>query len=110
MWFDSRARLAEIEAQVSTARPVSQVSQRSEAGNPSPRVANVVTPLRKKLEIKPSAFDPEIYLTHLRASGPTSYGAAATALGWGETRTWLAEAHLLAQGLVVYRHGKAEVI
>ena len=120
MWFDVQAALAEILGQppattatAATQAPVarvlsqkSQVSQRSEAGNPSPRVAIVAfvaTHDRKKLEITPGASDPETYLAHLHASGPTTYGAAASSLGWGATRAWQAEAKLRAAGLV--RHG-----
>lgn len=50
----------------------------------------------------PSASDPDIYLAHLHASGSTTYGAAAVALGWGGTRAWRAEARLRAAGLVRY--------
>lgn len=40
--------------------------------------------------------DPDALLAHLRESGPTTYGAAASALGWGATRAWQAEARLRA--------------
>lgn len=59
-------------------------------------------PLEQKQEIALSASDPETYLDHLRLHGPTTYGAAATALGWGATRAWQAEARLRAAGLVRY--------
>lgn len=44
------------------------------------------------------------YLDFLHLHGPTTYGALATALGWGATRAWQAEAQLVAAGLV--RHDK----
>ena len=59
-------------------------------------------PPAQKLEITSSAPDPETYLAFLHASGPQTYGAAATALGWGATRAWQAEAQLRAAGLVTY--------
>lgn len=55
--------------------------------------------------------DTQAYLAFLSANGPVSYGAAAVALGWGATRTWRAEAQLVAAGLV--RHdglGKASLV
>jgi hypothetical protein len=39
-------------------------------------------------------------LDFLRQHGPTSYGAAASSLGWGCTRAWQAEARLRAAGMV----------
>lgn len=36
----------------------------------------------------------------LRLRGPMTYGAAASALGWGVTRAWQAEARLRAAGMV----------
>lgn len=38
------------------------------------------------------------FLTH---NGPSTYGAAAVALGWGATRAWRAEVALMAAGLAV---------
>ena len=47
-------------------------------------------------------------LALLRGRGPMSYGAAATALGWGATRAWQAEAALLAAGRIEHdRFGRA---
>jgi hypothetical protein len=48
------------------------------------------------------------YLAFLQSNGPASYGAAATALGWGATRAWQAEARLRAAGLaIIDKSGKA---
>jgi hypothetical protein len=44
--------------------------------------------------------DAGAYLDFLRLHGPATYGAAASALGWGATRAWQAEAALRAAGLV----------
>lgn len=44
--------------------------------------------------------DARTLLTHLERSGPSSYGAAASDLGWGNTRAWQAEAVLQAAGAI----------
>ena len=125
MWFDVRAKLAEIEGrppatsatpatQAPAARPVSQMSQVSqapEAQKPAFRVASVATvatPPRSKPETLPPAradgLDPDAdaYLDRLHLHGPATYGAMASAMGWGATRAWRAEARLRAAGLLVY--------
>ena len=120
MWFDVRAKLAEIEGrppattatQAPAARPVSQVSQVSqppEARKPAFRVASVAsvaTRPRPKSQPAPPAradgLDPDAgaYLDRLHLRGPATYGAMASAMGWGATRAWRAEATLRAAGLV----------
>ena len=45
-------------------------------------------------------LDAGTYLDRLRLFGPATYGAMASALGWGATRAWQAEAKLRAAGLV----------
>ena len=123
MWFDARAKLAEIAGappatfattatQAPTARPLSQMSQVSqapEAQNPAFRVANVAsvaTPPRLKSETAPPTrpdgldSDAGAYLDRLHLYGPATYGAMASAMGWGATRAWRAEAKLRALGLV----------
>ncbi|TQM94555.1 hypothetical protein [Roseinatronobacter monicus] len=130
MWFDARAKLAEIAGQppatsattatqAPAAPPVSQVSQPPEAQKPALRVASVAsvaavaTPPRSKPETAPPAradgLDPDAgaYLDRLRLHGPATYGAMASAMGWGATRAWRAEAKLRAAGLVAYREGRA---
>jgi hypothetical protein len=44
--------------------------------------------------------DARLLLAHLRQHGPTTYGAAAAALGWGATRAWQAEAALRQASLI----------
>jgi len=44
--------------------------------------------------------DARAYLAFLRSTDPNNIGAAASALGWGATRAWQAEARLRAAGLV----------
>lgn len=122
MWFDARAKLAEIAGkppatsattatQALAAPPVSQmsqVSQHPEAKTPAPHVATVATVAAPR---NPDRLPPDAlaYLAHLRRNGPATYGAMASALGWGATRAWQAEARLRAAGLVRYRHGKAHL-
>jgi hypothetical protein len=47
-------------------------------------------------------LDPDAgaYLDRLHLHGPATYGAMASAMGWGATRAWKAEAKLRAAGLV----------
>jgi hypothetical protein len=55
--------------------------------------------------------DTAAYLDFLQRDGPSTYGAAAVALGWGATRAWLAEAQLKAAGLVRNDiHGKTHLV
>lgn len=52
--------------------------------------------------IRADGLEPDAgaYLDRLRSQGPATYGAMATALGWGATRAWRAEAKLRALGLL----------
>ena len=104
MWFDARAKLAEIAGQpADSQKPALRVAV----------VASVATPLRVKLEnaspARADGLDPDAgaYLDRLRLNGPATYGAMASAMGWGATRAWRAEAKLRAAGLVLYREGRA---
>lgn len=123
MWFDARAKLAENEARP----PATIATPATMQANPAPRVAEVAsvatplrskpalrvakvagvaTPQRSKSEPMPPAradgldSDAGAYLDHLRLHGPATYGAMASAMGWGATRAWRAEAKLRAAGLV----------
>ena len=123
MWFDARAKLAEIAGhppatsattatQAPAARPVSQLSQVSQApkaGTAAPRVAivaSVATPPRPA-RADGLDLDAGAYLDRLRLHWPQSYGAMASTLGWRATPAWQAEAKLRAAGLVQYQDGKA---
>jgi hypothetical protein len=112
MWLDVRAKLAEIEG-TPAATTATTATMRAE---PAPRVAEVAevaTPSRVKSgtarPARADGVDPDAgaYLDRLRLHGPATYGAMASAMGWGATRAWKAEATLRAAGLVVYREGKA---
>jgi hypothetical protein len=105
MWFDARAKLAEISGKP----PATIATTATKPGNPAPRVAkvaSVATPPRVKAEPAPPAradgLDPDAgaYLDRLHLHGPSTYGAVASAMGWGATRAWQAEAKLRAAGLV----------
>lgn len=127
MWFDARAMLAQIEADP-PATSATSATRRSEplrhvanvAGVAAPcvmaegahsrhdvaDVADVAAPHRPKLKTacpaRADGLDPDAaaLLGHIHAHGPTTYGAASLALGWGVTRAWQAEAKLRAAGLV----------
>ena len=81
-------------------QPEGVLSVKSVLSEGGPPVLRATRPPAQKLEITPSASDPETYLAFLHASGPQTYGAAASGLGWGGTRAWQAEARLRAAGLV----------
>ena len=102
MWFDARAKLAEIAGQPPEAQiPALRVAS----------VASVATPPRPKSQPTRAdglGSDAGAYLDRLRLHGPATSGAMATALGWGATQAWQAEAKLRALGLVVYCEGKAK--
>ena len=114
MWFDARAKLAEIAGQP----PATTATPATKQADPAPRVAevaSVATPPRSKSQPAPPAradgLEPDAgaYLDRLRPHGPATYGAMASAMGWGATRAWRAEAKLRAAGLVVYCEGRAVV-
>lgn len=105
MWFDVQTALEQIKAGEKPGSDPDPRANHAKRANPSPspRLAQIARLARhpvQKLEITPSASDPETYLAFLHLHGTTTYGAAATALGWGATRAWQAEARLRAAGLV----------
>jgi hypothetical protein len=112
MWFDARAKLAEI-AGHPPATSATTATQRAETPPRVAIVASVATPPRSKPQFIPPAradgLDPDAgaYLDRLRLHGPQSYGAMASTLCWRATRAWQAEAKLRAAGLVQYQDGKA---
>lgn len=131
MWFDARAKLAEISGHP----PATIATTATKQADPAPRVAevaSVATPLRSKPALRVAGVadvatpprsksqpmpparadgldsDTGAYLDRLHLHGPATYGAMASAMGWGATRAWRAEAKLRAAGLVRYREGRAE--
>lgn len=104
--FDAYAALAEIEKHLPTG------ANRPNHSNPAPSLAPIrkVRTIRKGQEqISNSVLsDPQRYLAHLGVTGPTTYGAAAIALGWDATRAWQAEARLRADGkILINKDGQA---
>jgi hypothetical protein len=70
----------------------------------APRVKSETAPPARADGLDPDAG---AYLDRLRLYGTATYGAMASAMGWGATRAWRAEAKLRAAGLVLYREGRA---
>lgn len=107
MWFDARAKLAEIAGQP-TATSANLANLRLVKEAEFAEFAEFATPPLSKSRPVPRAradgleADAGAYLDFLRRNGPCTYGAAASALGWGATRAWQAEARLRAAGLVAY--------
>lgn len=91
MYFDVHAALAEIERRAPSPAPA-----------PCRNVADVAGGGARIQKAQPPAPDAEILLGLLRRDGPRSYGAAASALGWGAGRAWQADARLRAAGLIRY--------
>lgn len=101
MWFDVSAALQIVVAGRGDAMPVTEypikVAEIAE-------VAEVPTQIPAS---KPdggknhSHTDAALFLDFLTLNGTSTYGAVATALAWGVTRAWQAEAHLHAAGLII---------
>ena len=109
MWFDVQAALAEIEG---GEPPPSEPRQPHVA-----HVAHVARPQPGKSETSGGAGAGQLHpdaaelADLLRLRGPTTYGAAASALGWGATRAWQAEARLRAAKMVRFDGlGRAELV
>lgn len=103
MWFDARKALAELvggDMPPSTLATVATI-----ATHPRPTlsrvavVASVAAPPHQKPP-ESREVDAGQLAEFLLRSGPSTYGAVATALGWGATRAFQAEAHLRATGRV----------
>jgi hypothetical protein len=92
------------QSEQATAKPkpvLSVLSVLSEGGRADPALARA-----DGLEADAGA-----YLDRLRLHGPATYGAMASAMGWGATRAWRAEAKLRALGLVhMGELGRAEIV
>lgn len=112
MWFDAYKALADIEAggigdfEGQPAATIATIA--TNEGQSSPHVAivaSVATPRPPKNDIADCTStedDMAAMADALRIHGPLSYGAAASLLGWGATRAWVAEARLRAAGLIRY--------
>jgi hypothetical protein len=106
MWFDVSAAAVQLQAMTENAPAVIRMTE-----NNRPKIAEIAevaahhaqnlksSPVSKTDGPYPDAGK---YLDFLRLHRPSTYGASATALGWGATRAWQAEARLMAAGLVQY--------
>ena len=114
MWFDVSAAVVQLQAMGESAPAVIRMTEKN-----APKIAEiaeVAAPRAQNLKSSPVIKtdgpypDAGKYLDFLRLHGPSTYGASATALGWGATRAWQAEAQLVAAGLVQHdRLGKAVI-
>ena len=116
MWFDVSAAVMQLHeggnctllsnVMESNAPNVIRITERI-----APKVAEVAEVaahgpqnLKSSPVTNPEGAYPDVrkYLDFLHLHGPSTYGACATAMGWGATRAWQAEAQLIAAGLVRY--------
>ena len=114
MWFDVSAAVGQLQAMGKNAPAVIRMTERN-----GPKVAEIAEVaahgpqnLKSSPVARPDGAYPDAgkYLDFLHLHGPSTYGASATALGWGATRAWQAEAQLVAAGLVQHdRLGKAVI-
>lgn len=107
MWFDVQKTVATIaggDMPLATVAPATSATTATKPSLPRPSVAVVasVAAATARNRETDGAADPERLAVLLATSGPTTYGAAAVALGWGATRAWQAEARLRATGRVAY--------
>ena len=109
MWFDPYRAIAALEG--GTLPPL---ERKPEGPTGLAQVARIARPPDLKRETDLSAgpkgpgADALALLDLLTHNGPSTYGAAAVALGWGATRAWQAETRLRTAGKVVIGlNGKA---
>ena len=114
MWFDVSAAVVQLQATGENTPAVFRITERN--GPKIAKIAEVAAYGSQNLKSSPVARtdgaypDAEKYLDFLHLQGPATYGASATALGWGATRAWQAEAQLVAAGLVQHdKLGKAVI-
>lgn len=114
MWFDVSAAVAQLQALGENAPAVIRMTERN--GPKVAEIAEVAAPCAQNPKsgqvARTDGLNPDAgkYLDFLHLHGPSTYGASATALGWGATRAWQAEAQLVAAGLVQHdRLGKAVI-
>ena len=114
MWFDVSAAVVQLQAMGDNAPAVIRMTESN--GPKIAEIAEVAGHYPQNLKTSPVARtdgtypDAGKYLDFLHLHAPATYGASATALGWGATRAWLAEAQLVAAGLAQHdRLGKAVI-
>ena len=101
MWFDAARAMERATAQEASPAPKAsappEIAEIAEIAAPLPRKSAPLQAAGNGREADASAL-----AAHLGAHGPCTYGAAASALGWGATRAWQAEALLRAEGRIVF--------
>lgn len=107
MWFEARKALAELVGGHLPPAAPTPATTTTIATNPRPAVprvavvASVAAPQAQKPN-ENREVDAGQLADLLARSGPLTYGAAASALGWGATRAWQAEAFLRVSGRVQF--------
>lgn len=113
MWFDPYAFVGKPGSDESPG------ANHANRANPHPPISTSSTistggpaePADPISTISTISTDPEALLALLRDHGPMTYGAAASALGWGATQAWQAEAELRSESKVrAGRLGRIEIM
>lgn len=107
MWFDVQQAVASLVGGNCSPANLAPATFATAATKPGARprsVATVAGVAAAPAENSGGTDDAERLAHHLAARGPTTYGAAAVALGWGATRAWKAEAQLIASGRAAFDH------
>lgn len=114
MQFDPRAALKAIKARPSKAAPINRLWREPDLvriAAVAPLAPAQTLPRRAAIPDLDRPGDEDALLEHLHRRGPMTYGAAARDLGWGATRTVLAETRLLKRGVVRFgAHGRIEPV
>ena len=96
--FDVKAARAAIEGRpgaIRATRAIPAPPNSTNSTNSTALAAKAAIPL----DPETPDGDARAYLRHLLDNGPATVGAAGSALGWGATRAWQAEARLRAAGM-----------
>jgi hypothetical protein len=102
MWFDAKAALAGMAGDDAPPVAPSHGANRAICANPPPADPPRLARLARLARPQPPApqDDAATLAEALHHLGPMTQGVAASALGWGATRAWQAEARLRAAGAV----------
>lgn len=107
MWFDARKALADRVAgnmppATFTPATIATIATKPRPALPSVAVVARVAASQARKPRESREADAMQLVEFLSRSGPSTYGAAGSALGWGATRAWQAEAYLRALGQIGY--------
>lgn len=101
--FDAKGSLARAKAATAA-----KAAEPAEDGAPLPQAA--ATSATSATLAAPPAPDAARLAATLGERGPLTQGAAASALGWGVSRTWRAEARLRRRGFIAHLPGGAAAL